>query len=325
MTTALALLVGAVAGAAPAFATSVSSVSVAPSTTAAGATGVFYTVDFTTSFAGGLVSPTGRDHVDRAGGDVHRRQLHRGGHDARQPQPRRQRLKQRHDCRLDDRQLDRDRAGRRAPGQDHKRHQLHRRAAHLRRQHLLRHRRRHLTVLHPGRGADGLEHVGGNLDARGRGHGRHLCRRLHYQLDRSAGVPGQDHADRAGGNVHRRQLHGPRRDRQQPQPRRRHVSNNGTTVVLRSAARPPPRRATRSRSGSRTPPTSTAGPHTFDISTSSDTTPVTTPAYNLVAAQTVGARRSLPRHRRPGPRASPMPWTSRPARPVSWCSRARSR
>ena len=65
-------------------------------------------------------------------------------------------------------------------------------------------------------------------------------------------------------------------------------SNNGTTVVLNAGST-----VTGANDQLRVTVTgannSTAGPHTIDVSTTSDPTPVTSPTYTLTAPQTVSA------------------------------------
>ena len=111
-------------------------------------------------------------------------------------------------------------------------------------------------------------------------------RPVHDQLDGPADIPGDGHADGAGGHVHGRQLpdHG-----RHPEPldRRRPGLNDGTTAVLSISTGTPTGAGDVLRVVVTDANNSTAGLHQFDIDTSSDTPPAAKPTYTLVAPQAV--------------------------------------
>ena len=72
------------------------------------------------------------------------------------------------------------------------------------------------------------------------------------------------------------------------------VSNNGATVVLRITTSTPTGPGDQLRVNVTGATNSTVGPHTFDIETTSDTTPVTSPSYTLVTAQAVSNTSVVP-------------------------------
>ena len=169
----------------------VTSPSVVPSTTAAGATGVSYNVGFTTSSTGQLVFPE-VDHADCPGRHVHRRELHGLRH---------HRLRN-----LGAGVVTNDgatvvlrigsstptAAGDQAGSPDHRHDQLDRRSTHLRHRNVVRHHIRDHPELHARRGAVRHQHLGRAVHHGGPRDPGRIQRRVHDQLYGPAGVPRDD-------------------------------------------------------------------------------------------------------------------------------------